>query len=67
MDGGKISSKRYLFDSLAQLTPAFPPFSFPRNMQKVSRFLIYHTHTHTPTIFPPHHLTLKLIINKTPS
>jgi len=32
---------------MAQLTPAFPPFPFPRNMQKVSRFPIYHTHNHT--------------------
>ena len=54
--GGKFSCKRYFLDSMAQLTPAFPPFSFPRNMQKVSRVPIYHTHNHTPTIFSPHHL-----------
>ena len=50
---------------MTQLTPAFPSFSFPRNMQKVSRFPIYHTpQTTQQRSFLHTILPLKLIINK---
>jgi hypothetical protein len=60
------SPTRYFLDSMTHLTPAFPPFPFPRNMQKSLPFpYLSHIQPHTNDLLSTPS-SLKLIINKLP-